>query len=63
MLRELIDLSIRAIITRLLLITCGCGGSLVDSIAIDRRVVGSNPALFATHGPWESPSLAAVCGA
>ena len=26
----------------------GCGGSLVESIAVDWRVVGSNPALAAT---------------
>jgi len=25
--------------------------------------VGSNPALVATYGPWESPSLAVTCGA
>jgi len=39
------------------------GGSLVESIPVDRRVVDSNPALAATYGPWESSSLAVACGA
>jgi len=28
------------------------GGSIVDSWPFARRVVGSNPALAATYGPW-----------
>src|SRR6218665_623616 len=35
----------------------GRGGALVKSMPFDRRVVGSNPALAATLGPWASPSL------
>ena len=41
----------------------GRGGSLVDSTPFVRRVVGSNPALAATYGPWASPSLAVACDA
>src|SRR6218665_3666734 len=37
------------------------GGSLLESIAIDQRVVGSNPALAAMYGPWASPSLTVAC--
>ena len=33
----------------------GRGGALVESIPFNRRVVGSNPALAATQGPWASP--------
>ena len=34
------------------------GGSLVDSSSLVRTVMGSNPALAATQGPWASPSQA-----
>src|SRR6218665_2191347 len=37
----------------------GHGGTLVESMPFDRRVMGSNPAL----GPWASPSLTVACGA
>ena len=30
---------------------------MVDSMPLDRKVVGSNPILAATPGPWASPSL------
>ena len=40
----------------------GHGGSLVDSAPFGQRVLGSNLALSATYGPWESPSLAVVHG-
>src|SRR6218665_1292777 len=40
----------------------GHGGTLVESMPFDRRVVGSNPALAATLGPLASPSLTvALC--
>ena len=39
------------------------GGSLVDSSSFVWRVVGSNPALFATYGPRASPSLTVASGA
>ena len=32
-------------------LSVGRGGSLVESIPVDRRVVESNPALAATSGP------------
>ena len=35
-------------------INVGRGGALVESKPLDRRVVGSNPALAATLGPWAS---------
>ena len=35
----------------------GCGVSLVDTKPFVRRVVGSNPALVATQGPWASRSV------
>ena len=38
-----------------------CGGTLVESMPFDRRVVGSNPALAAMYGPWASPSLTVAC--
>ena len=31
----------------------GRGGALVESMPFDRRVVGSNPALAETFGPWQ----------
>ena len=40
-----------------------CGGSLVESIPVERRIVGSNPALAPTYGPWASSSLAVAYGA
>src|SRR6218665_422401 len=40
-----------------LLILVGRGGTLVDSMPFDRKVVGSNPILAARQGPWASPSL------
>ena len=40
----------------------GRGGSLVESISVYPRVMGSNPALAATYGPWASPSLAIAFG-
>src|SRR6218665_978754 len=40
----------------------GRGGALVESMPFDRNVVGFNPALAATQGPWwASPSLAVAC--
>ena len=42
---------------------CGHGGSLVDSSLFVQRVVGSNPTLAASWGPWVSLSLAVACGA
>jgi len=33
----------------------GRGGALVDSKPFDRRIMGLNPALAATWGPWVSP--------
>ena len=38
-------------------------GALVESMPFVRRVMGSTPALAATHGPWASPSLTVACGA
>ena len=40
-----------------LLKVLGRGGTLVDSMPLDRKVVGSNPILAATLGPFASPSL------
>src|SRR6218665_1650770 len=43
-----------------LLIFVGRGGTLVDSMPLDRKVVGSNPILAVSpsrQGPWASPSL------
>ena len=42
---------------------CGRCGALVESKPFDQRIVGSNPALAATLGPWASPELAVACGA
>ena len=39
------------------------GCALVESKPFDRRVMGLNPALAATLGPWVSPSLTVACGA
>src|SRR6218665_228665 len=39
----------------------GRGGALVKSMTINRRVVGSTPALAATKGPWASPLVTAAC--
>ena len=39
----------------------GCGGALVETMTFNRRVVGSNPALAATWGPWASPLPAVAC--
>jgi len=39
----------------------GHGGALVESIAFNRRVVGSTPALAAMQGPWASPLPAVAC--
>ena len=39
----------------------GRSGSLVESTVMVRSVVGSTPALAATHGPWASSSLAYSC--
>src|SRR6218665_3008019 len=36
----------------------GYGGALVESMPFDRKVVGSNPTVADTYGPWTSPSLA-----
>ena len=33
----------------------GRGGALVESIAFNRRVVGSTPALAVRYGFWASP--------
>jgi len=41
----------------------GRGGPLVDSTPFVPRVMGLNPALAATQGPWASPSLTVACGA
>src|SRR6218665_621758 len=41
----------------------GRGGALVQSMPIDQRVAGYNPALVATYGPWASPSLRLACSA
>src|SRR6218665_2072383 len=35
----------------------GRGGASVESMPFDHRVVGSNPALATTKGPWASPSF------
>ena len=40
----------------------GHGGAF-ESIAFNRRVVGSTPALAAMQGPWASPKLTVACGA
>ena len=40
----------------------GRGGSLVDSAPFVKRVVGSNPAVAATYGPWASLSIAVAIG-
>src|SRR6218665_357126 len=37
--------------------------ALVKSMPFNQSVVGSNPALAATKGPWASPSLAVACSA
>jgi len=37
------------------------GGALVESIALNRRVVGSNPAQAATKRPWASPLPTVAC--
>ena len=39
------------------------GGALVESMPLDRRVAGLNPALAATQRPWASHSLAVACSA
>ena len=39
----------------------GHGGALVESIAFNRRVVGSTLALAATYGPWASPLPTVAC--
>ena len=39
----------------------GRGGALVKSITLNRRVVGSTPALAARWGPWASPLLTVAC--
>src|SRR6218665_3543897 len=41
--------------------TVGHGCALVESIAFNRKVVGSTPALAATCGPWASPLSAVAC--
>src|SRR6218665_1915950 len=41
----------------------GCGGVLVESMRLDRRVVGSNPVLAATKGLSSNPSLTVACNA
>ena len=45
----------------LLLSTLKHGGALVEAITLNRRVVGSTPALAAMSGPWASPLLAVAC--
>ena len=36
-------------------------GALVRSMTLNRRIVGSTPALAATEGPWASPLLTVAC--
>ena len=39
----------------------GHGGALVEAITLNRRIVGSTPALAAMLGPWASPLPADAC--
>ena len=39
----------------------GRGGALDKSMTLNRRVVGSTPALAAKQGPWASPLLTIAC--
>src|SRR6218665_2857947 len=39
----------------------GHGGALDKPMTLNRRVVGSTPALAATQGPWASPLLTVAC--
>src|SRR6218665_40764 len=40
----------------------GRDGALVEAMTLNRRVVGSTPALAVTLGPWASPLPAVACG-
>ena len=42
-------------------IDVGRDDALVEAITLNRRVVGSTPALAVTQGPWASPLPAVAC--
>ena len=44
-----------------LTIRAGRGGTLVESMTFNRKVVGSTPTLATTQGLWASPLPAVAC--